>query len=84
MIWPRTAIFKLDNCAGYSDKYECKHNIHSIAFTHKLRWDDNSPRPVRNQAQDRRLEAFFEARGETPPTSNVRAVPETFLTEINN
>ncbi|CAH0713071.1 unnamed protein product, partial [Brenthis ino] len=55
----------------------------SIPVTLILRWDDHSTRPVR-----RRTDGFTcspRHGGETPPTSQLRAVTETYYTErLNN
>ncbi|CAH0731746.1 unnamed protein product, partial [Brenthis ino] len=48
----------------------------SVPVTLILRWDDHSTRPVRVKAQDRRLYVLSEHGGETPPTSQLRAVTE--------
>ncbi|CAH0712999.1 unnamed protein product, partial [Brenthis ino] len=50
----------------------------SIPLTLILQWDDCSTRPVRVAAQDRWLYVLSKARGETPPTSQLRAVTELY------
>ncbi|CAH0716045.1 unnamed protein product, partial [Brenthis ino] len=51
----------------------------SIPVTLILRWDDHSTRPVRVKAQDRRLSCSPRHGGETPPTSQLRAVTEAYF-----
>ncbi|CAH0730895.1 unnamed protein product, partial [Brenthis ino] len=67
LCWPKTIAFKeYRRCTaptsshwemGREKKKKCtrRHNVHSLFLSFHSRWDDNSTRPVRDEAQERQF-----------------------------